>query len=602
MTAGTLVCSCSCHASRYCSACACHTDNDDGITVIDVTDPDAPAHCFLFPQSLPLDGPGYLAHYKGDLEESPDVLGPIYERAAKELEDVPLVTFDALAEAWPRSYVNHWRGSKRKLKRDSEDDAGGDKKRRTETDSIHVSNEEASTALVDDDSHSRGLPSLTSMALREAVTQSLKTGETGDIEGRLWLPGQIDIIREMVHEKLQGPAPDSALAVPLMKKLVEHDVERAQGALDLAGLRISDDLLRQVTHNVLALTSLNLSQNSIVTTSAVEQMLATLPNLRRLLMINCPSVESKSLGALFDTNPRLFHRLETFVHPLFMVLSDKARWHPAITFVAPEQRLWYSGVSLPFFSPAAVVQGLDDLFTAIPRASGGAGSVGYNLPGALTVAFTASRRVPRERSWYERSIIAAPILNQHYMDPRSGDWIFVLDVPSIWSSNMCGWGFIRLLPSVSAESSADAGERPAVDETTSDTGTKVASLEQAEAEEETRPSSHSKKSENANKAQHKLDFEVCDLRTFLAHVIEEGRPPVSEEAVRHAEETMSGVCDSFKLEYTTWTDIYKCPLMTRSVAACHLKKIFADYSIEGAELTEEDKEVRKAVKVQKPVP
>ena len=300
----------------FCST-GCGVDNDDGITVIDITEPASPKCCFLFPDTPPLDGPGYLEHYDDDLQQSPDVLGPIYTRAAKDLEHVPLVSLDALAEAWPLSYGHHRKGTKRKLDHGSRISGETEKKRRLSSEEIGESDEAVGLSQIVRGNERPEVLSLASMALREAVSHGLKTGDTRLIEESLWLPGRVDIIRQLVYDHVQ--AEDSALS--LLKKLVEYDIEHAHGAVDFAGIQLSDHRLAAVICGQHNLSSLNVSRNSLVTAAAVEQILATVPNLKRLMLIDCPAVTTEDLRALHAGKPHLFRNLEAFVHPFFQALS-----------------------------------------------------------------------------------------------------------------------------------------------------------------------------------------------------------------------------------------------------------------------------------------
>ncbi|THU86830.1 hypothetical protein K435DRAFT_617037, partial [Dendrothele bispora CBS 962.96] len=88
-------------------------DNDDGITIIDVTDPSDPAYCFVYrPGGVPTDMKGYIAEYydMSDMQklvESGETDGTIAVHALKvvsALEGVRVLAPDALAEAWPDEY------------------------------------------------------------------------------------------------------------------------------------------------------------------------------------------------------------------------------------------------------------------------------------------------------------------------------------------------------------------------------------------------------------------------------------------------------------------------------------------------------------------
>lgn len=392
-----------------------HIVNDDGLTIIDITDPASPACCFLqWGEILPLDARGYLAHYgwTAQDERRSDEIGLKYASAIQALDDVPLVPSHALAETWPKSFAYHQQVTNRKLANDEVNDEDYGAEAQVESRNVpDGAKPSVDSGLDEGQTLAPGtFPSLADMALRKAVSQGLKTGDTLPIEDIFWLPGRADMIRQLLYE--QGWIQDSA--VPLMKRLAEQDLERTPGALDLADVQMSNHQLVCVTQDLQSLTTLNLSRNHVVTTAAVEKILAMLPSLRRMLLLGCPSVSTEDLGALLDAKPHLFYKLETLIHPLLTAPAKEAIWHPIITFVAPVGGIYYSGyegVSLPFFSPAAVVQGMDDLFTALNRTSiSNRDTLDYDLSSALTVAFTGCSRASAGCSWYERSIAAAPVL------------------------------------------------------------------------------------------------------------------------------------------------------------------------------------------------
>ncbi|KAL6302800.1 hypothetical protein BKA93DRAFT_917900, partial [Sparassis latifolia] len=80
-------------------------DNNDGISVIDVTDPGNPAYCFALSTSTPLSGEQYMRAYYPVPTQSED---PEYSRQIEEivlkiialLDGEKMVTLDMLAEAW----------------------------------------------------------------------------------------------------------------------------------------------------------------------------------------------------------------------------------------------------------------------------------------------------------------------------------------------------------------------------------------------------------------------------------------------------------------------------------------------------------------------
>jgi hypothetical protein len=101
-------------------------DNDDGVTVIDVTDPQSPAYCFVsvrgtqsqkkLPKRVPFSAEDYLRAYDPlptpeEMEDTQTQQDEKYNLdAVAALEGEKMVTLEMLADAWPGEY-------KKKLKK-----------------------------------------------------------------------------------------------------------------------------------------------------------------------------------------------------------------------------------------------------------------------------------------------------------------------------------------------------------------------------------------------------------------------------------------------------------------------------------------------------
>ncbi|KAI0062155.1 hypothetical protein BV25DRAFT_1772067, partial [Artomyces pyxidatus] len=97
-----------------------NADNNDGISIIDVTDPASPAYCFNRIGGLPLSAKQYVGRYYhipgvSDVDEDDEdddsipyaAGGGLSESVASAitlLDDIPMITIQMLAEAWPEEY------------------------------------------------------------------------------------------------------------------------------------------------------------------------------------------------------------------------------------------------------------------------------------------------------------------------------------------------------------------------------------------------------------------------------------------------------------------------------------------------------------------
>jgi hypothetical protein len=161
-------------------------DNNDGITVIDVTDPGSPAYCFVsvagtesenvLPLRVPLSAEQYLrAYYPVNAqEEMEDDENPPTEKFCLKLINAlhyeKMVTSEMLAGAWPHEYTQD-----------------------AQTDTIADSHVEPSQASIS---------SLVDLAVPQAVKHALDTGDMTQIKELLQMPR--DIIWEIQHQLTSG--------------------------------------------------------------------------------------------------------------------------------------------------------------------------------------------------------------------------------------------------------------------------------------------------------------------------------------------------------------------------------------------------------------
>ena len=93
------------------------SDNNDGITIINVTNPESPAYCFVsicrlecddssnIPLMTPLSATQYLrGYYPKDITVDDYDLEQSVLATLRPFESVPMITIDMLAEAWPGEY------------------------------------------------------------------------------------------------------------------------------------------------------------------------------------------------------------------------------------------------------------------------------------------------------------------------------------------------------------------------------------------------------------------------------------------------------------------------------------------------------------------
>ncbi|KAG5642855.1 hypothetical protein DXG03_002032 [Asterophora parasitica] len=311
-------------------------ENNDGITVIDITTPEEPSYCFVSIHGLET-SPGIPPHRMVPLSATQYLRAyyPVPDAAQLEDEDKReheedlraliakfdgrrLMTLDMLAEAWPREY-----------------------------------NAEGQTAPHIDSGAppvKPHIPSLVDLSLRPAVERALSLGETEDIEQLVWMPGKAQAIVDI----LKALTPFSNSGVSLLSKALR---QISENVVDLSNMSLSQEQIGTLLSDFPDLQILKLSHNPFVTVDTIRIVLASSPTLRRLVALDT-SLTYEALHHLITTESKLFSHLEAFTHPLF--LTGKA----GITAAAfslisiSDMSRSVTSAALPFFNPAAVVQAL----------------------------------------------------------------------------------------------------------------------------------------------------------------------------------------------------------------------------------------------------
>ncbi|KAJ7179228.1 hypothetical protein C8R46DRAFT_1187614 [Mycena filopes] len=362
-------------------------DNNDGITVFDITDPTNPAYCFVSIGGLesevdvepwvPLTAEQYVRAYYPVPDEKQKEKEGIKENEADvqmkidALSGERLMTLDMLAEAWPSEY------------------------------SAAASN-----------------------ATEESVTdaagvESTATCETDELEGLVWMPGKAHHIKSVLRGQI--PFPDSGIS--LLAKVLEHEAGSVSNTIDLAGFSLSDS---QFT-SVLTATGtdkveiLELSHNSNITVDTLRKVLSMSPKLRRLVLLNTQISEEQIHQLLID-EPQLFYSIEELVHPAFLSWQDDARYPVQFAYVGLHGHQVASSACLPVFTPATVVQSLTDFLSPLVELSQYEifGLLGTSL--APQVAFASGVR-GEGQSWKDRRVHCFPAFTNAPF--RIKGWLFV---------------------------------------------------------------------------------------------------------------------------------------------------------------------------------
>ncbi|KAF8968231.1 hypothetical protein BDZ97DRAFT_1655263 [Flammula alnicola] len=376
-------------------------DNNDGITVIDVTDPDS----FLFlddceretpvPIMAPISAEQYVRAYysaPNDPNDSDaegnipavelDVLSTI-----RPFESIPTIPMQKISEAWPTEY-----GIRQHSSEPLQDESF------------------AEVAI--------GLPSLVDLTFGPAVELGLRSNEREKLELLLSLPEKSGRTKEI----LRSQCPLSETGIYLLSKILAFDLERGK-VVDLSGFHLTSE-------EVVALLSphgdvevLNISNNYQMNIDTVDKLLSLIPSLRRFVVWNTAVTNSQVMD-LLKRKPEFFRRrLEGFIHPAFMKLHDEFsepklydefaefKSTAPIAFAQICQAKYGGGtssVSLPYFTPGQIAQALADFLS--PLASDhDVNNIIYSMGRSCPIVAACACHVRQEgESWGERAVTLIP--------------------------------------------------------------------------------------------------------------------------------------------------------------------------------------------------
>ncbi|KAF9055231.1 hypothetical protein BDZ89DRAFT_1125005 [Hymenopellis radicata] len=466
----------------YASMGSSHGDNNDGISVIDVTNPFNPHYCFVSPGGIeaeaevegwtPLTAEQYARAYypSGEQQEvvETDVLSVIAS-----LDDTKLMTIGMLAEAWPDEY--------------------------TVPERAPVADREATPPP---SSNIDPVPSLANLALGPAVDAALASGDTSDLDELVWMPDKAVALRTFLQSK--SPFPDAGIS--LLAEIVKQDCQSTEGRIvDLTGLSLNSDQVVKVLSELKDIRSLTLPAVPDVTIDTVRRVLSAHTNIQHLALLNT-GVSSNDLGNLIADEPKLFYSIRRLVHPYIFQYNDGdhakgVRYVSAFTYFSPPGAMCYGPAvaSIPLLYPAQVVQALTDALGPSvdpPDVSGPGSSALFPLIALGTDVREAGRR------WRERHLSSFPrsCLNAF----RGEGWVFFnmtnVDPFSRMSATMRGsyYGFVKFNPLALNPPKGKADEEG------------------------------DKGDDNASDPPRHL---ICDFKQFLKVLEDEGRPSPSPEAV-----------------------------------------------------------------------
>ncbi|KAH6915124.1 hypothetical protein BKA70DRAFT_1258059 [Coprinopsis sp. MPI-PUGE-AT-0042] len=275
-----------------------HGDNNDGITLMDITDPQNISLGFVrHPRGsnmTPGSGETYLRAYVGehDLKKKITKGGMTHADLIAAVSEMPLISLAALAEAWPKEYK------------------------------IPAPAAEEEVSVADEDTNSL-VPSLADLSLNRALQHAMEDDTLELLEHITILPNKVPSILE----HLKTAKAFSSRAIPLLSKLFKDLPNFAEDA-DLSGYNFTGEQILEIV-SCGEIKKLNVSKNSMVDKDALSLIL---PCLSKLELVNIvqTSVTNADLRDLLRDSPHLFHRIRAIVHPFFV--DSQEDFQPSIAF------------------------------------------------------------------------------------------------------------------------------------------------------------------------------------------------------------------------------------------------------------------------------
>ncbi|KIY67804.1 hypothetical protein CYLTODRAFT_490290 [Cylindrobasidium torrendii FP15055 ss-10] len=390
-------------------------DNNDGITIVDVTDPTHPSYCFVAPGYIeaveevdnwvPLSAEEYVRAYYPAGKLDPKVEEDVVQTIAR-LDGTPVLSINALAEAWPHEYE---------------------------------AEEESVDSDEDKDPVAATIPSLSSLAIDAAISSEQMAG----LEDLAWMPDKAALIMARLRSALE--IPDSA--IPVLAEAVKSEVQAGNVRVDLSMYSLTQkqtlDCISKIDDTIYSI-----KVPKMFAIDALRELLTARPDLRRIDLL-ATSISSVDLAELLHTEPKLFFQVESLIHaPLTLhpgsLEECDGHYFPAFTFVHLTQNHMSGGFpakSLLLLYPPQIVQNLTDYLGLFTKDDLGRDySVGGKDLLSRVVIGAATR--PEGVSWHQRHVNSHP--NPSALGFNGHGWMFVFSIPSHFHPGR-GTGFLGFL-------------------------------------------------------------------------------------------------------------------------------------------------------------
>ncbi|KAJ7597546.1 hypothetical protein C8J56DRAFT_920341 [Mycena floridula] len=361
--------------------------NDDGITIIEVTDPAHPSYCFNYFEPQVLAAQDYVRlYYSLPTEEE------MRDEGTRLLEqDRHIISLKSLAEAWPSEYAAGYEASS-----DTADNSFPEPEKTP-------------------------IPSLSDLAMQPALEQSLADGDTGDIEQLIWLPRKSSLIKEALRAQVIAHELSSTKVIDL-------------SSFSLTGAQVGQ-LLSSNPHDVLAMVEdVNLSHSATVGVETLRRVMTHIPKLKHISLFDT-AIKSTDIESLIVDEPQLFKCLECLTHPSLFRFVDPITHPNGFSFIGSDQYKGVGSAYLSIWTPATAVQCLTDFLSCLVMKDADMETLISTM--AVTAAFGSTVR-PTGVQWADRRISSVPASSVAGLDGEG--WTFVIT----GSAGAYHYGFVKV--------------------------------------------------------------------------------------------------------------------------------------------------------------
>ncbi|KAL0568454.1 hypothetical protein V5O48_013533 [Marasmius crinis-equi] len=382
-------------------------DNNEGITVFDVTDPKEPAYCHGLADmtTAPVSAEHYTK-YNGRSDELNEDLAAYFEHAK-------LIERSALAETWPDEYG--------------------------------LDEADVPSGATEEDTHAVAtIPALADLALKPAVQQAIENADFEVLERFAGIPEKASSMLNALRARHDSSYSPTTLA--FIAKLVEFNSTN----IDLSGLTIpSDELLKILSAIRISapILYLNISHNQHVSVDTVRKLLKARPTIHRLVLYGT-SIDDEDLESLLNDEPALFYSVDELMHPfMFSRKHPHSKHRAAFSIILSSDALTppqASFASTPLLNPTVILQSLVDLFRAwcfVLETDNPDIQFNPGIQQTTALAVLSGGIRKDGQRWGERPVICMPISSMQ--TPYEG-WSFVAAF-STWGPFYVSplYGFIR---------------------------------------------------------------------------------------------------------------------------------------------------------------